>query len=486
MKLFHKLFKQTFIYGLATVLPRMLSFLLVPLYTAVMPPEPYGELSLVFVWFALFNVLLAYGMETAFFRFFNKEAEPERVLTTSLLALTSSTLLFVILAFMVRTPLSEFLNFDPVYFGYFVIILGLDALVIVPFARLRAEEKPGIYAVVKLANVSVNIAFNLFFLLALPRLAAEDPEGLWGRLYRPDYEINYILISMVIASGITLLILSGNYIRRSWTFDQALLKRMLRYGFPVMIAGIAFTINEVFDKYLLTELLPADIAKAEMGKYAACYKLAMIMTLFATAFRLGIEPFFFSHANSENPKRAYAQITNYFVVLGSVILLAVVVFADVLKVLFVRDEAYWEAMTIVPIILLASFCLGIYHNLSVWYKVTDRTRVGALISIAGAVITISINIAFIPLYGYYASAWATLAAYGSMVILSYLWGRKYYPIPYNLRKIAFYLGVSLLFSGLTFYVFNRALYVGLPLLFVFLGLLYRLEKEVLLKLIGRR
>jgi O-antigen/teichoic acid export membrane protein len=250
-----------------------------------------------------------------------------------------------------------------------------------------------------------------------------------------------------------------------------------------MFAGIAFTINEVFDKYLLTELLPEDIAKTEMGKYAACYRLAMFMTLFATAFRLGIEPFFFSHASSENPKKAYAQITNYFVVLGSVILLGVVVFADVLKVLFVRDQAYWEAMAIVPIVLLASFFLGIYHNLSVWYKVTDRTRFGALISLAGAVITIVINYFFIPKYSYFASAWATLAAYGSMMLLSYFFGRKYYPIPYNLRKIFFYLGVSVLFSTLSFYVFNRNLYLGLLLLLVFLGLLYRMEKEVLLKLI---
>jgi O-antigen/teichoic acid export membrane protein len=329
----------------------------------------------------------------------------------------------------------------------------------------------------------VNLGFNLFFLLLLPKLAASQSGGVWEALYRPDFEVNYILISNLIASGITLLILSGNYFKMRLQFDRALFKRMLKYGLPVMIAGIAFTINEVFDKYLLTELLPADIAKAEMGKYAACYRLAMFMTLFATAFRLGIEPFFFSHSNSENPRKAYAQITNYFVVLGSVILLGVVVFADVLKVLFVRDEAYWEAMAIVPIILLASFFLGIYHNLSVWYKVTDRTRYGAIISIAGAVVTIVINFLFIPKYSYFASAWATLAAYASMVLLSFFWGRKYYPVPYNLRKIFFYMGISIGFSVLSFYVFNRNLYIGLLLLLVFLGLLYRLEKEVLIKLI---
>ena len=461
----------------------MLSFLLLPLYSAVMPPGLYGEVSLVFVWFAIFNVLLAYGMETAFFRFYTREDNKEQVLSTSLISISASTLIFLFASLLFREKIAYLLNVDIRYMGYFIAILCLDALVIIPFARLRAMERPAVYAIVKIANICVNLGFNLFFLLALPRMAGSAPDGLWSALYVPDFEVSYILISNVIASGITLLILSGNYVQLRVDFNGELFKRMLSYGLPVMLAGIAFTINEVFDKYLLTELLPGDIAKTEMGKYAACYRLAMFMTLFATAFRLGIEPFFFSHASSENPKKAYAQITNYFVVLGSVILLGVVVFADVLKVIFIRDQAYWEAMAIVPVVLLASFFLGIYHNLSVWYKVTDRTRFGAIISATGAIITIAINYYFIPKYSYFASAWATLAAYGSMMLMSYFLGRKYYPIPYNLRKVFFYMGISIVFSVLSFYVFNRNLFLGLLLLLVFLGLLYRLEKEVLLKLI---
>jgi len=461
----------------------MLSFLLLPLYSAVMPPGLYGEVSLVFVWFAIFNVLLAYGMETAFFRFYTREDNKEQVLSTSLISISASTLIFLFASLLFREKIAYLLNVDIRYMGYFIAILCLDALVIIPFARLRAMERPAVYAIVKIANICVNLGFNLFFLLALPRMAGSAPDGLWSALYVPDFEVSYILISNVIASGITLLILSGNYVQLRVDFNGELFKRMLSYGLPVMFAGIAFTINEVFDKYLLTELLPGDIAKTEMGKYAACYRLAMFMTLFATAFRLGIEPFFFSHASSENPKKAYAQITNYFVVLGSVILLGVVVFADVLKVIFIRDQAYWEAMAIVPVVLLASFFLGIYHNLSVWYKVTDRTRFGAIISATGAIITIAINYYFIPKYSYFASAWATLAAYGSMMLMSYFLGRKYYPIPYNLRKVFFYMGISIVFSVLSFYVFNRNLFLGLLLLLVFLGLLYRLEKEVLLKLI---
>ena len=479
MSLFKKLFKQTFIYGLATVLPRMLSFILVPIYTKVMPPGSYGEVTLIFSWFAIFNVILAYGMETTFFRFFNGDDDKNKVVTTALISLTFSTLLFTILALLFQNQMVELLNIEERYIKYVIFILALDALAIIPFAWLRANERPMRYAMVKTVNVALNLGLNIFFLLLLPGLADGNPESLLNAIYIPDFEISYIFISNLIASGITLLMMGRLYGKRPYTFDKALWLKMLKYGMPVMIAGIAFTINEVFDRVLLAELLPQDIAKSEMGKYSACYKLALFMTLFATAFRLGIEPFFFSHSSSDHPQRAYAQITNYFVVLGSVILLAVVVFADVLKVIFIQNPAYWDAMPIVPVIVLASFCLGIYHNLSVWYKVTDRTQFGAYISMIGALITISINYLFIPVWGYYASALATLAAYGSMMLISYFFGRKFYPIPYNFRKITFYLGISVLFAFLAFYVFNRNLIIGSALLLVFLILLYKMENETL-------
>ena len=298
-------------------------------------------------------------------------------------------------------------------------------------------------------------------------------------LYEPNFEISYIFISNLIASAITLSLMIGLYLDTKYSFDKALWKRMMKYGWPVLVAGIAFSINEVFDRIMLEHILPEDIAESEVGKYSACYRLGLFMTLFATAFRMGIEPFFFSHSGSENPQKTYAQITNYFVVLGSVILLSVVVFADVLKVLFVRDEAYWDAMKIVPLVVLASFFLGIYHNLSVWYKVTDKTRYGAFISVIGAIITIGINYFFIPLIGYMASAIATLLAYGTMMGLSYYFGKSRYPVPYNFRKILFYLGISILFSAIAFYGFKRSLYAGIPLLLIFLGLVYKLENDKL-------
>ena len=481
-----KLFKQTAIYGLATVLPRMISFLLVPIYTEVMPPGTYGEVTLIFSWFAIFNVFLAYGMETAFFRFYKEAENRKKVVSTSLISIMGSTLLFLVIGLLFKTKISEGLNIELQFINYVFAILTLDALVIIPFAWLRANEKPMRYALVKILNVAVNLALNLFFLILLPKLAANSTGGFLNTLYKPDYQIPYILISGLIASGITLLLMTRVYVRRPYVFDAELWKRMLNYAMPVMVAGIAFTINEVFDRYLLSELLPVDIAKSEMGKYSACYKLALFMTLFATAFRMGIEPFFFSHSDTKNPQRAYAQITNYFVVLGSIILLSVVVFADVLKRLIVLDESYWEAMPIVPLIVLGSFFLGIYHNLSVWYKVTDKTIYGAYISMIGAVLTIVINFIFIPYFSYMASAVATVSAYGTMMVLSFYFGRMYYPIPYNFRKIIFYLGVSILFSSLSFYIFDRNLFIGIPLLLLFLGLVYKLEFLNLKKLILNR
>ena len=477
-----KLFKQTAIYGLATVLPRMISFLLVPIYTDVMAPGKYGEVTLIFSWFAIFNVFLAYGMETAFFRFYKETDNRKKVVSTSLLSIMGSTLFLVLVGILFKEKLSNALNIDLIFMNYVLGILALDALAIIPFAWLRANEKPMRYAIVKILNVSLNLGLTLFFLILLPKMVDGTSTGLMNSMYVPDYEIPYILIANLIASGITLLLMIRVYIRRPYVFDTVLWKRMVKYAMPVMVAGIAFTINEVFDRYLLSELLPADIAKSEMGKYSACYKLALFMTLFATAFRMGIEPFFFSHSDTKNPQRAYAQITNYFVVLGSIILLSVVVFSDILKQFLVLNEAYWEAMPIVPLIVLASFFLGIYHNLSVWYKVTDKTIYGAYISMIGAVLTIIINFTFIPYFGYMASAFATVTAYGSMMFLSFYFGRMYYPIPYNFRKIIFYLVVSILFSILSFYIFDRNLFVGIPLLLLFLGLVYKLEFDNLKKL----
>lgn len=480
------LFKQTFIYGLATVLPRMLSFLLVRLHTdesVLKTVADYGDVSLIFSYFVLFNVILAYGMETAFFRFFNKEDDKSKVVGTSTVSLIVTSLAFFAIALVFQNQISQFIDIKVEYINLVIWILLLDALVIIPFAWLRANAKPIKYALIKILNVVINLGLNLFLLLWLKDLATDS--SIFDSIHKPNFEVNYILIANLVASGITLLFMLPFYFKVKFTFDRSLWKQMMRYAFPVLIAGVAFSINETFDRILLDKLLPEQIAKTEIGMYSACYKLALFMMLFATAYRLGVEPFFFSHAKTENPKKNYAVILEYFVIFGSVILLAVVVFADVLKVIFIGNEAYWEAMWIVPIILIANFCLGIYHNLSVWYKITDKTRFGAYISIFGALITLGLNFWLIPIISYKGSAIATLTAYASMMLLSYYFGRKYYPIPYNLKKIGMYLVLSITLSILSFYQFRGEYIVGISLLIVFLTIVYFAEQKVIKQLLKR-
>ncbi len=486
MSALKSLFKQTFIYGLATVLPRMLSFLLVRLHTdenVLKSVADYGDVSLIFSYFVLFNVVLAYGMETAFFRFFNKEDDKSKVIGTSAISLIITSLAFFVLAIIFQNHIANVIDIKVEYVHLVIWILLLDALVIIPFAWLRANAKPVKYALIKILNVSINLGLNLFLLLWLKDLATESP--VLDTIYKPHYEVNYIFIANLVASAVTLLLMFPFYFKIKYRFNTSLWKQMMRYAFPVLIAGIAFSINETFDRILLDKLLPEKIAKTEIGMYSACYKLALFMTLFATAYRLGIEPFFFSHAKTENPQKNYAKILEYFVIFGSIILLAVIVFADILKVIFIGDEAYWQAMWIVPIILLANFCLGIYHNLSVWYKITDKTKFGAYISVFGAILTLVLNFWLIPVMSYKGSAIATLMAYASMMLASYYFGRKYYPIPYNLKKIGLYLILSIGLSSISFYQFRANYIVGISMLIVFLAIIYLSEKNQIKQLLKR-
>jgi O-antigen/teichoic acid export membrane protein len=459
----------------------MLNVIMVPLYTHVLPKEEYGEVSIIFAYFVFFNVILAYGMETAFFRFYNKMKNSKEVLSTSGWSIVATSLVFFAVAFLAQAYIAEITNIPLKYIQLVIWILFLDALVIIPFTWLRAAEKPMRFAIIKLINVCINLGLNVFFLLFLKDLALEN--SVFQSIYVPDFEISYIFISNLVASGVTLLMMLPFYFKIDFSFNSKLWKAMMSYAFPVLIAGLAFSINEVFDRLMLDYLLPQDIARAEIGAYAACYKLALFMTLFATAFRLGIEPFFFSHAENKNAPETYAVITKYFVVFGSFILVAVIVFIDILKELLIQNSTYWEAMHIVPLILLANLFLGIYHNLSVWYKITDRTRFGGYISVVGALFTLALNIILIPVIGYTGSAIATLVAYGVMMLLSYFYGRKYYPIPYNLKKIGGYLVLSVLFSVFSFYVFRGNYFVGISLLIIFLGTVYVAERKHLIKIL---
>ncbi|MFN8273760.1 MAG: polysaccharide biosynthesis C-terminal domain-containing protein [Flavobacteriaceae bacterium] len=466
--------------------PRIISFILNPLFVYYLPNKSQmGEVSVIFAYLVFFNVVLSYGMETAFFRFYNAEDNKKSVISTSTISLFWSSVGFLALALICRKNLGEWSGISTEFITYTIWILALDALAIIPFSKLRAEKRPMRYAAIKIANVSINLLLNVFFLALLPKWAAQNPDGFFNTIYLDHYQIGYIFISNLLASLFTLVVLIPNYTRISWNFDLDLWKRMMRYGLPILFAGIAFAINEHFDKILLDWL---QVPMSDIGAYSACYKIGMFMVLYRTAYTLGIEPFFFSHASHENAQQTYATITKYFVIFGSFISLFVIVFADLFKHILVPNVHYWDAMKVVPLIVLANFFLGIYTNLSVWYKLIDKTHIGAYISLVGAVVTLLLNYLLIPTMSYYGSAIATIAAYGSMMIISYQMGQKEYPIPYDFPKIFSYLGLTVVFSALSFYVpYLRGNYaVKILLLVVFLGFIYKNEKETLLRIAKRK
>jgi O-antigen/teichoic acid export membrane protein len=287
-----------------------------------------GEVSIIFAYLVFFNVVLSYGMETSFFRFYNSETDKKNVISTSTVSLFWSTLGFLVLALLFRHTLAAWSDISVEYITYTIWILTLDALAIIPFSKLRAEKKPMRYATIKMINVSIMLLLNIFFLAILPTLVANNPTGLLSTIYFPSFQVGYIFVSNLAASFVTLLILIPNYTSISWNFDKVLWKKMMKYGLPILFAGIAFAINEHFDKILLDWM---HVPLSDIGAYSACYKIGMFMVLFRTAYTLGIEPFFFSHASNENAQQTYATITKYFVIFGSFICLFVIVFADLLK-----------------------------------------------------------------------------------------------------------------------------------------------------------
>ena len=485
MAKFIKLFKQTFIYGIATVFPRIISVILVRIHTdksVISEVSEFGNLSLIFSYIILFNVILSYGLETSFFRFYNSEKNKKDVINTTAISIIITSALFASLFSIFKLNISDFTGIGVDYLSIVVWILVADALTVIPFAYLRLKGKAYQYSIIKIVNVITYFSLNIFLLIFLDDLS--ENFAILDNIYFENFEIAYIFIANLIASLVSLILLIPFYFNIDYKANFSLLKKMLLYAFPILISGLAFTINETFDKILLDFLLPNSIAKTEIGMYAACYKLAIFMTLFSTAYKLAIEPFFFSEADKKNSRDNYAMVLETFVIVGSSILVLVVVSLDLLKVIFIGDIEYWKAMYIVPIILLANFCLGIYQNLSVWYKVTDMTRFAAYISIIGATLTLLINIILIPKYSYLGSAIATLVAYFTMAFLSYIIGKKYYPIPYNIPKVMFYIILSVSLSSISFYGFRENLLVGIICVLIMNLIIYFNEKKRIKNLIN--
>ncbi|WP_298901060.1 oligosaccharide flippase family protein [uncultured Psychroserpens sp.] len=467
--------KDTVIYGLAIVLPRLINFLLVRLHTDVLPNEDYSENTEFYVVAAFFNVILTYGMETSFFRFFSRNKDKNKVLSTAMITIVLSTLFFGTLLFLFRIPISETLRINTDFYTLLVGITLIDTLIVIPFAYLRVTGRPIRFALIKLINVLIIVALNVLLL--------SKSFGLKGlkNVFNVNNDVEYIFIANLIASAVVLILVSPYFFKTKLQFDTSILKQLLNYGWPIMVAGLAFVINENLDKWLLPELEGEFIN----GAYSACYKLAVFMTLFIQAFRMGAEPFFFNHADKENAQQTYATILKYFTIVGAIGLMIVVVYIDLLRPIFIKKESYLLALDIVPIVLLANLCLGIYHNLSIWYKLTDRTRFGMYISLIGAAITIAFNLIFIPKIGFMASAYATLMAYGLMMLISYLLGRKYYPVPYDISRIGIYLIISAGLSFITYYYFDRDILLGTVFLLLYLALIVFLERKELKLLLKR-
>ena len=448
MGIIKKLASQTAIYGVSSIFGRFLNYLLVPLYTYYFSTAEYGVVSEFYAYAGFFSVLLLFGFETGYFRFRDKDHPGRDVAySTALLFVVLVNLGFLLFILLINAQLSAALNYaeHPEYVLWFSIILTLDAIASIPFARLRAEDKAVRFAGIKLTEIALTVLLSLFFIVYCRKIYQDNPQSWIALVYDPEIGVGYIFIANLIASVCKFLLLAPQLSGLAWGFDRPLFVRMIRYSLPMVIIGFAGIINEMLDRALLKYLLPYDshTNMQMLGVYSACYKLSILMSLFIQAFRYAAEPFFFAYADKSDARRVYAQVLKFFVIFCVFIFLLVTLFIDFFQY-FIGSE-FRAGLEVVPILLLANLCLGIYVNLSIWYKLTDRTLMGALVSLAGAGLTIGLNIWWIPVWGYVGSAWATLICYASMAILSYLMGRKYYPVAYEVKRVIFYiaLGVAL-------------------------------------------
>jgi O-antigen/teichoic acid export membrane protein len=484
---------QTAIYGIPSILGRFLNYLLVPLYTyGLLTQQEYGIVNLFYTYTALLMVILTYGMETAFFRFSETEVNKNRVYSTGMFSLLASTSLFLLTANLFPSEIARWIDYPryPQFVIWFSWILALDTLSAIPFARLRAHNRPLLFAFIKSVNILALVALNLFFLLLCPWILEHHPGGgaakLVGLFYRSDWAMEYIFISNLLASLLTLILLAPQYVRIKWDFSLPLLKRMLIYALPLMVAGMAGIINETVDRILLRYLLPPETAEAQVGIYSACYKIAVLMVLFIQAYRFAAEPFFFAQMKNKDAREMYARVMDYFIIAVSGIYLMTMLFLDSVFINFI-GPGFRAARGVIPVLMLAKLFLGVYFNLSIWFKLSGRTLWGTLFTVIGAIITLGLNLVWIPMsadhliHGYLGSAWATFFCYSAMMVLAYVIGQKYYPIPYNLRKFFSYVGLAVLlyFGKMLINPQSRAtdILIGIAGLLVFASAVWFAERQ---------
>ncbi|WP_321294953.1 oligosaccharide flippase family protein [Marinifilum fragile] len=481
MKPLKKLAGETAIYGVSSIVGRFLNWLLVPLYTYIFAPDEYGIVANLMSYVALFLVLLTYGMETGYFRFANKEGKADITFTTGFLSLSVSTLVFWLLIFIFLNPMADYLKISDhkEYILLLATTLGLDAITALPFAKLRLQNRAFRYAGLKLINIFTNLGINLFFLVLCPWVHENFQNIPIESIWNPNIGVGYIFIAFCVASVINFLLLLPDLKSLKFKMDSGLLKEILSYSWPILVVSVCGQINLNLDKMLMPNLIPESMDPMyQTGIYGANYKLAVIMTLFIQAFRYAFEPFFFAQSKQENSQQVYADVLKYFTVFCLLIFLGVMFYIDIVKLLIKSN--YHEGLSIVPYVLLGNLFFGVFFSLSLWYKLSDKTRYGAIMAILGSVITIVLNIVLVPKIGYQGAAYAVFLCFGIMMVVSYLLGQKHYPVPYDIKRILFYF----IFAMILFAVASQIqidnqwikMLAKTPLLLAFIGIVIHKEK----------
>ena len=476
-----KLAGETAIYGVSSIVGRFLNWLLVPLYTYIFAPEEYGIVANLMSYVALFLVLLTYGMETGYFRFANKEGKADITFTTSFLSLSASTFVFWLLIFVFLNPLADYLKISEhkEYILLLAATLGLDAITALPFAKLRLQNRAFRYAGLKLINIFTNLGINLFFLVLCPWIHGNFQNIPIEAIWNPNIGVGYIFIAFCVASVINFLLLLPDLKSLKFKLDSGLLKEILSYSWPILIVSVCGQINLNLDKMLMPNLIPESLDPMyQTGIYGANYKLAVIMTLFIQAFRYAFEPFFFAQSKQENSKQVYADVLKYFTVFCLLIFLGVMFYIDIVKLLIKSN--YHEGLSIVPYVLLGNLFFGVFFSLSLWYKLSDKTRYGAIMAIIGSVITIVLNIVLVPKIGYQGAAYAVFLCFGIMMLVSYLLGQKHYPVPYDIKRILFYFIFAMILFAVSSQIQIDNQWIKMlaktPLLLTFIGVVIYKEK----------
>ena len=439
-----KLAKETAIYGVSSIMGKFLNWMLVPLYTFTLEnSSDYGVVVNLYAWTALLLVVLTYGMETGFFRFANKDKDnADKVYGNSLIAVGFTSLIFAAVCVVFSEYIATLMGYPEhsEYISMLGLVVAMDAFGAIPFAYLRFKSRPIKFASLKLLMIFVNIFFNIFFLVICPWLMIKAPATInW--FYNPHYGVGYVFVANVIQTVVVTLALIPEILKAKFQLDWSLLKQVLRYSLPLLVLGVAGIMNQTLDKIIFPYLISnPDLAKSELGIYGACFKISMVMMMFTQAFRYAYEPFIFAQHKDKNSNEAYADAMKYFVVFSYLIFLGMVFYLDVFKLLIHHD--YWVGLKVVPIVLFSYIFQGVFFNLSLWYKLVDKTMYGAWFSVLGLVITLAINIIFVPVFSYIASAWAAFACYLIMMLVSYYVGQKHMPIKYDLKSIGLYTLVT--------------------------------------------